>query len=80
MGRLRSASLARYAYLLPATTALGFYAAGGGIPHLAAIVLVGVAMAAGAAGQSNAWPSTATPVTATADARSVEESGSARAA
>jgi hypothetical protein len=75
---IRSRSSARFAYLLPATTALGFYAAGGGIPHLAAIVLVGVALAAGAAGQSKAWPSTATPVMATSESRSIE--GQRRAA
>ncbi len=67
LNKMRSGDPGHYAYLLPAITALGFYAAGGGIPHLTAIVLVGVAMAAGAAGQSKAWPSIATPVVSAAD-------------
>lgn len=56
LARLQSVYPFRHAYLIPATTALGLYAAGGGVPHVAAIVLVGVALIAGAVGESKAWP------------------------
>ena len=67
LARLRSVYPFRYAYLLPATTALGFYAAGGGVPHAAAIVLVGVALVAGAVGVSQAWPAVPVVIRRTRD-------------
>lgn len=56
LGTLHSVYPLRYAYLVPATTALGLYAAAGGIPHVAAIALVGVSLIAGTVGESKAWP------------------------